>query len=73
VDHKQFLSDRLNALTESATLEMTRRSRELKEQGIDVINLSIGEPDFNTPDSVKEAAKQYAGTRHHGVAQSHCP
>jgi len=58
VDHKQFLSDRLNALTESATLEMTRRSRELKEQGIDVINLSIGEPDFNTPDSVKEAAKQ---------------
>lgn len=58
VDQKQFLSARINALTESATLEMTRRSRELKEQGIDVINLSIGEPDFNTPESIKKAAKQ---------------
>jgi aspartate aminotransferase len=52
-----LLSDRVNNLSESATLEMTRKSRELKEQGIDVINLSIGEPDFNTPDCVKEAAK----------------
>jgi len=58
VNEKQFLSDRINALTESATLEMTRRSRELKEQGIDVINLSIGEPDFNTPGPIKKAAKQ---------------
>lgn len=41
----------------SATLQMTDRSRELKAKGIDVIALSIGEPDFNTPDSVKEAAK----------------
>lgn len=40
-----------------ATLEMTHRSRELEEKGIDVINLSIGEPDFNTPDPVKEAGK----------------
>ncbi len=57
MDQKHLLSDRINALTESATLEMTRRSRELKEQGIDVINLSIGEPDFNTPEHIKDAAK----------------
>ncbi len=53
--HKH-LSDRVNNLSESATLAMTRRSRELKEAGEDVINLSIGEPDFNTPECIKEAA-----------------
>ncbi|HNX43844.1 MAG TPA: pyridoxal phosphate-dependent aminotransferase [Bacteroidales bacterium] len=53
-----FLSDRINALAESETLAMTRRSRELKAQGFDVINLSIGEPDFNTPEHVKDAAKE---------------
>ncbi len=53
-----FLSDRINALAESETLAMTRRSRELKAQGFDVINLSIGEPDFDTPEHVKEAAKE---------------
>lgn len=53
-----ILSDRINKLSESETLAMTRRSRELKEQGIDVINLSIGQPDFNTPDYIKEAAKE---------------
>ena len=42
----------------SATLAMTQKSRELKNQGFDVISLSIGEPDFNTPDYVKEAAKK---------------
>jgi aspartate aminotransferase len=52
-----FLSDRINQLAESETLAMTRRSRELRAQGFDVINLSIGEPDFNTPENVKEAAK----------------
>jgi aspartate aminotransferase len=52
-----YLSDRINLLAESETLAMTRRSRELRAQGFDVINLSIGEPDFNTPDHVKEAAK----------------
>ncbi|HQL71424.1 MAG TPA: pyridoxal phosphate-dependent aminotransferase, partial [Bacteroidales bacterium] len=51
-------SDRLNKLAVSATLAMTNKSRELKEQGIDVINLSIGEPDFDTPDYIKEAAKK---------------
>ncbi|MCB2221731.1 MAG: pyridoxal phosphate-dependent aminotransferase [Bacteroidetes bacterium] len=53
-----ILSDRINRLSESATLEMARKSRELKVQGIDVINLSIGEPDFNTPECIKEAAHQ---------------
>ncbi|HPE57314.1 MAG TPA: pyridoxal phosphate-dependent aminotransferase [Bacteroidales bacterium] len=53
-----ILSDRINRLSESATLEMARKSRELKEQGIDVINLSIGEPDFDTPDDIKAAAHQ---------------
>ncbi|MDP4267702.1 MAG: pyridoxal phosphate-dependent aminotransferase [Bacteroidota bacterium] len=52
------LSDRINMLSESETLAMTRKSRELKAQGFDVINLSIGEPDFNTPDYVKDAAKK---------------
>jgi len=52
-----IVSNRLNQLTESATLAMTKKSRELKEKGIDVINLSIGEPDFNTPNFIKEAAK----------------
>ena len=53
-----YLSDRINLLAESETLAMTRRSRELRAQGFDVINLSIGEPDFNTPEHVKEAAKE---------------
>jgi aspartate aminotransferase len=51
-----MLSDRINRLSESETLAMTRRCRELKENGIDVINLSIGQPDFNTPEYIKEAA-----------------
>jgi len=52
------LSDRLNSLSPSATLAMSQKSAELKAQGIDIINLSVGEPDFNTPDHIKEAAKQ---------------
>lgn len=52
------LSDRLNSLSPSATLAMSQKSSELKAQGIDIINLSVGEPDFNTPDHIKEAAKQ---------------
>ena len=51
------LSQRLNALSESETLAMSQKSNELKAQGIDVINLSVGEPDFFTPDHVKQAAK----------------
>ncbi|NQT78726.1 MAG: pyridoxal phosphate-dependent aminotransferase [Bacteroidetes bacterium] len=54
----KVLSDRINMLSESETLAMTRKSRELKAKGFDVINLSIGEPDFNTPEFIKEAAKK---------------
>lgn len=50
------LSDRLNAMEESATLAMARLSRELKAQGKDIISLSLGEPDFNTPQFIKDAA-----------------
>ena len=50
------LSDRLNRLAPSATLAMSQKSSEMKAQGIDVINLSVGEPDFNTPDHIKAAA-----------------
>lgn len=52
------LSDRLNRLTPSATLAMSQKSSELKAQGVDVINMSVGEPDFNTPETIKEAAKK---------------
>ena len=52
------LSDRLNSLSPSATLAMSQKSSELKAQGVDVINLSVGEPDFNTPEHIKEAAKK---------------
>lgn len=51
-------SDTLSRLNESSTLAMARRSRELSAQGVDVINLSLGEPDFNVPDFIKEAAVQ---------------
>lgn len=53
-----YLSDRINNLSESATLKMTKLGRELAAKGINVISLSVGEPDFNTPDNVKEAAKK---------------
>ena len=52
------LSNRLNRLAPSATLAMSQKSSEMKAQGIDVINLSVGEPDFNTPDHIKTSAKQ---------------
>lgn len=53
-----YLSERLNRLSPSATLAMSQKSSELKAQGIDVINMSVGEPDFDTPMHIKEAAKQ---------------
>ena len=52
------LSDRLLSMEESATIAMSRKSRELKALGKDVISLSLGEPDFNTPDFIKDAAKE---------------
>jgi len=54
----EYLSDRIKSLSISQTLAMAQKSRDMKEKGIDVINLSIGEPDFNTPDDIKEAAKK---------------
>ena len=55
---KEALSNRINSLPASATLAMAAKARELKNQGINVIGLSLGEPDFNTPDFIKEAAVQ---------------
>lgn len=52
------LSNRLNRLAPSATLAMSQRSNEMRQQGIDVINMSVGEPDFNTPEHIKEAGKR---------------
>ncbi len=52
------LSERINRVTPSATLEMAAKARELRAAGKDIIGLSLGEPDFNTPDYIKEAAKQ---------------
>ena len=52
------LSDRINSMSTSATLAMAAKARELRNEGKDIIGLSLGEPDFNIPDFVKEAAKQ---------------
>ena len=52
----EIISDRVNRLSESATIAMARKARELKSQGIDIISLSLGEPDFNTPDFIKNSA-----------------
>jgi aspartate aminotransferase len=54
----EYLSDRIKSLSVSQTLAMAQKSRELKAEGIDIISLSLGEPDFNTPDYIKEAAKK---------------
>ena len=52
-----LLSKRINSLSESETIEMAKKARELKQKGIDIINLSLGEPDFDTPQHIKDAAK----------------
>ncbi len=57
-DHSHFLSDQIKSLGESATLKMSALARELTAQGHDVISLSIGQPDFDTPDHIKDAAKE---------------
>ena len=54
----EYLSDRVKSLSVSQTLAMAQKSRELKARGLDIISLSLGEPDFNTPDHIKEAAKK---------------
>lgn len=52
------LSDRLNRLAPSATLAMSQKSNEMKAQGIDVINMSVGEPDYMTPEHIKALARK---------------
>ena len=54
----QLLSERILNMATSATLAMAAKARELKAEGKDIIGLSLGEPDFNTPDFIKSAAKQ---------------
>ena len=69
------LSERLNRLSASATLAMSQKSNELKAQGVDVINMSVGEPDFDTPDHIKEAARPLMTTTpdiHPFRATQHC-
>src|ERR1700757_2805732 len=53
-----YLSNRVNHLAESQTIAMARKSRDLAAQGINIISLTLGEPDFNTPDVIKQAAKK---------------
>ena len=55
---KKLLSDRIRILSESQTIGMSKLSRELSAKGVDVINLSLGEPDFITPDHIRESAKK---------------
>ena len=55
---KQLLANRVKTLTPSTTLAITAKAKELKEQGIDVIGLGAGEPDFNTPENILTAAKE---------------
>jgi aspartate aminotransferase len=55
------ISDRINRLSESQTILMNQKSKELQDRGVDVVNLTLGEPDFNTPDHVKEAAVKAIG------------
>ncbi|MCH5247272.1 MAG: pyridoxal phosphate-dependent aminotransferase [Muribaculaceae bacterium] len=54
----EYVSQRIKAMAPSATLAMSQKSNELKARGVDVINLSVGEPDFNTPQHIKEAAEK---------------
>jgi aspartate aminotransferase len=54
----QLLSERILNMATSATLAMAAKARELKTEGQDTIGLSLGEPDFNTPDFIKDAAKK---------------
>ena len=55
---QHMLSNKVASMSESATIRMAQKARNLREQGIDVISLSLGEPDFDTPAHIKEAAKE---------------
>ncbi len=63
-DTNHLLSDRIKRLEESATIKMSRMARELKDEGHDVISLSLGEPDFDTPQHIKDAAKRALDAGH---------
>lgn len=65
---KPLLADRINALEESSTLGMTKKARELAAQGLKVISLSVGEPDFKTPQHICEAAKKAIDDGFHGYS-----
>lgn len=64
----QYLAERINALEESSTLAMTKKARELAAQGHKVISLSVGEPDFKTPEHICEAAKKAIDDGFHGYS-----
>ncbi|WP_234735980.1 pyridoxal phosphate-dependent aminotransferase [Tellurirhabdus bombi] len=68
VDTPSLLADRINALEESSTLAMTKKARELAAQGHKVISLSVGEPDFKTPQHICEAAKKAIDDGFHGYS-----
>ncbi|PRY40949.1 aspartate aminotransferase [Spirosoma oryzae] len=68
LDTVSLLADRINALEESSTLAMTKKARELAAQGHKVISLSVGEPDFKTPDHICEAAKKAIDDGFHGYS-----
>jgi len=55
---QHFLADRINQMEESQTIGMAKKARELASKGIDVVNLTLGEPDFQTPQYIKDAAKR---------------
>ena len=59
-----FLADTLSRVKPSATIMMTQKARDLKAKGRDVISLSVGEPDFDTPENIKNAAVVYMKTDH---------
>ncbi len=60
-----LISQRLEAMEESATIAMAQKARELKNQGVDVISLSLGEPDFKTPEHIQKAAKEAIDSGHY--------
>jgi aspartate aminotransferase len=63
-DIMEYLSKRVTSMEESATIKMAQMARNLKAEGKDVISLSLGEPDFDTPDHIKEAAKKALDAGH---------
>ena len=62
------LSNRINAMATSATLAMAAKARELREEGIDIIGLSLGEPDFNVPEFIKTAAVDAVNENYHSYS-----